>query len=269
MKNIGLVLVQSARRVAHEPLLSGLAHGLEEVLVKSDMRLVTRVVRDAKAEKAVYRHWGSSASVDAVVLVGMRPDDPRRGVLDELRVPFAAVVDEGQVGDFSAVVVDNAGTMRSVVEHLVSRGHEDIVYLSAEEPSSTRQTSFLAETSGRGIAGRVLRAELTPEGAARTTVELLGFEPRPTAVIYDDDVTAIAGLEVLTGRGLAVPDDIAVLAWNDSVLCQSATPPVTAVSNEANAIGRLVARCVIEMGVAETPTRLRSSPPFIVERAST
>jgi DNA-binding LacI/PurR family transcriptional regulator len=269
MKDIGLVLVQSARRVAHDPLISGLGHGLEEILVKSDMRLVTRVVSDAKSEARVYRSWKTSGAVDGVVLLRLEEKDARPSLLDSLGVPFAAVVDEGRIGDFSGVIIDGAATMRTVLDHLVSRGHSDIVYVSAEDPAATRSTAFVDETEKREIRGTVVVSPLTREGGARATTQILALAPRPTAVIYDDDVTAVSGLDLLIARGVAVPAEMAVVAWNDSVLCQAATPPLTAVSNETHTIGQLVGRCLIDMETTGERTLVHSPASFIVERSST
>ncbi|AMM21538.1 hypothetical protein AX769_17055 [Frondihabitans sp. PAMC 28766] len=268
MKDIGLVLVQSARRAAHDPLISSLGHGLEETLVKSDMRLVTRVVTDAKAEAQVYRSWAASTAVDAIVLLRLQGKDSRVGLLDGLGLPFAAIADEEQVGDFSAVVVDNAATMRTVLDHLVSRGHDDVAYVSAASGVSARSCAFTAEAERRGVRGRTLEAPLTREGGAHAAAQLLTLEPRPTAVVFDDDVTARAGLDLLVSRGIDVPGEMAVVAWNDSVLCQAATPPLTAVSNESHAVGQLAARCLIEMNETGEITQVRSPAAFIVERSS-
>lgn len=269
MKDIGLVLVQSARRVAHDPLISGLGHGLEEILVKSDRRLVTRVVPDAKAEAKVYRSWKSSGAVDAIVLLGVAAKDPRPALLDSLELPFSAVVDEAVAGAFSAVVVAGAATMRTILDHLVGRGYDDIVYVSGEDAAGTRTTTFVDVTTERGLRGRVVSSPLTREGATAATTAILALEPRPTAIIFDDDVTAVTGLQVLQGRGVSVPDDVAVVAWNDSVLCQASTPPLTAVGNETHAIGQLVGRALIELEATGERTHLRSPAPFIVERSST
>lgn len=272
MKDIGLVLVQHTPLVAHEPLISGVEHGLEEILVKSDMRLITRVVRDAASELDVYRYWHGANAVDAVVLVRLTHDDKRVTFLNQLKVPFAAIADASQIGDFSAVAIDNAGMMQTLVEHLTSRGHSRIVYVSGPaevELSSVRATAFLGESQRSGFAGTVVNCELTTEGGQAATRTIFGETDRPTAVIYDDDVTAAAGLATIQSLGLTVPGDVAVIAWNDSVLCQSATPSITAMSNEAHGIGLLAGRCLIQTVETGTRTILNAPPSFIVERAST
>ena len=107
MKDIGLVLVQNTPHPAHDPLISGVEHGLEEILVKSGMRLTTRVVPDGESELDVYRYWHATDAVDAVVLMRLTRDDKNVSFLHEVKIPFVAIVDETQVGQFSAVAIDN------------------------------------------------------------------------------------------------------------------------------------------------------------------
>ena len=64
----------------------------------------------------------------------------------------------------------------------------------------------------------------------------------PTALIYDNDVMAAAGSAVATGLGLAVPDDVSVVSWEDSALCRLTAPWLTALSRDPVAFGRLAAR---------------------------
>jgi DNA-binding LacI/PurR family transcriptional regulator len=271
MKDVGLVLVQNTPHPTHDPLISGIGHGLEEILVKSGMRLTTRVVPDAAAELDVYRYWHARDAVDAVVLMRLTRDDKNVSFLQEARIPFVAIADETQVGQFSAVVIDNTAMMAALVEHLTSRGHSNMVYVGGPadvEPSSVRAAAFLAESARAGFQGAVMSCEPTAEGAQRATRALLAADGRPTAVIYDDDVSAAAGLRTIQGAGAKVPDDIAIVAWNDSVLCQSATPSITAMSHEVHSVGLLAGKCLI--ATAETGRRevLYAAHAFIVERAS-
>jgi LacI family transcriptional regulator, repressor for deo operon, udp, cdd, tsx, nupC, and nupG len=272
MRNVGLVLVQSAPRVAYEPLISGIGHGLEEMFVKSGMCLVTRVVRDRSAELDVYRYWHASGAVDAVILVRLRQDDERITFLKQLKIPFAAIADTLEVGDFSAVTIDSASMMREAVAYLTSRGHADIAYVKAPEDtvlSDVRTRMFLQEARSSGFRGRVVSTELTEDGSHEVTTRLMSEgDNRPTAVIYDDDVTAVAGLETIQSLGLAVPEGVAVMAWNDSVRCQSATPPVTAMSDQAHRIGILAATCLIQAVESDARTIVGAPDSFIVQRVS-
>lgn len=272
MKNIGLVLVQPGPRVAYEPLISGIEHGLEEMFVKSGMCLVTRVVHDRAAELEVYRYWHSTEAVDAVILVRLRADDERVRLLTRLKVPFAVIADAGQENGYSAVTIDSVSMMRTVVSYLASRGRSDIVYVKAPVEtvlSEVRAKTFLRETAATGVRGRVVDAELTEDRAHQVTRELMSDPAgRPSAMVFDDDVTAVAGLETIRSFGLIVPEDVAVLAWNDSVRCQSATPSITAMSDRAHQIGLLAAGCLIRAAQSGKRIVVNAPDSFVVQRAS-
>lgn len=272
MKNIGLVLVQSNLPVVHEPLMSGISHGLEETFVRSGMSLVTRVVHSRPEEFDVYRHWCESSAVEAVVLVRVAHADDRIDFLRDLGMPFVAIVDVSEVGDFSAVTIDSATMMRSVLAYLTSHGHTDIVYVRSDEDtvvSDIRARTFLEEAAASHHRGRVFTAPLTADGASTAARSVIaeGGETRK-AIILDDDVTAAAALETIKTAGVAVPDRIAVLAWNDSVRCQSASPSITALSDEAHHIGALAAACLITSVASGVVTIVAAADSFIVQRAS-
>ena len=272
MKNVGLVLVQPGPRAVHEPLMSGISHGLEETFARAGMRLVTRVARDRSAELDVYRYWHASGAVDAVILVRVQHEDDRVTFLKQLKIPFAAVVDTGEVGDFSAVTVDSASMMRSALAYLAARGYSNVVYVKAPEDtvlSDIRARMFVEETNASSLRGRVVTAELTADGAGDATRYVVAEgDDRPDAIIFDDDVTAVAGLSTIQSLGLAVPVDVAVMAWNDSVRCQSATPSITALSDQAHQIGTLAATCLIDSVASGAITILSAADSFIVQRAS-
>lgn len=270
MKNIGLVLVQPGPRVAHEPLISGISHGLEETFVRAGMRLVTRVVREASAELDVYRYWHASGAVDAIVLVRVRHDDERVRFLQQLKIPFAAIVDVSEVGDFSAVTIDSASMMRSALRYLASTGRTHVAYVKSDDAvlSDIRAQTFLDETAALQIQGEVVMAELTADGATEVSRQLMRGEGSPNAIIFDDDVTAAAGLDTIQALGVAVPEGVAVIAWNDSVRCQSAVPSITALSDEAHHIGALAATCLIDSAASDSVTVVAAPDSFIVQRAS-
>src|SRR5690606_14605312 len=79
------------------------------------------------------------------------------------------------------------------------------------------------------------------------TRELLTSPTRPTALIYDNDVMAIAGLAVAQEMGLAVPGDLSIVAWDDSPLCQLVHPPLTALSRDIPAYGAHAARRLLDV----------------------
>ena len=91
----------------------------------------------------------------------------------------------------------------------------------------------------------------------------------PTAIIYDNDVMAVAGLAVAHEMGLSVPADVSLVAWDDSPLCQLVHPALTALSRDIPAYGAVAARQLLAVIAGEEAASVRGDSLHLVPRGST
>ena len=84
--------------------------------------------------------------------------------------------------------------------------------------------------------------DYTPESGSRATRRLLSLPLPPTGIVFDSDVLAVTGLGVAHQMGLSVPDDVSIVAWDDSLICQVVHPPLTAMTRDIPSYGSAVAR---------------------------
>ena len=94
---------------------------------------------------------------------------------------------------------------------------------------------------------QVLPTDYTPESGARVTRQLLTDPEPPTAIAYDSDVLAVTGLGVAQQMGFQVPDDVSIVAWDDSFLCQVVHPPLTTLSRDIVTYGSLACRRLLAL----------------------
>ena len=94
-----------------------------------------------------------------------------------------------------------------------------------------------------------MATDFSGESGARATRSLLTAAPRdrPTAIVYDNDIMAIAGLAVAAEMGLRVPADVSLLAWDDSQLCRLRHPTLSAMSHDVHGFGAEVAHTLFGM----------------------
>ncbi|MGO4428374.1 substrate-binding domain-containing protein, partial [Streptomyces sp. MCAF7] len=92
---------------------------------------------------------------------------------------------------------------------------------------------------------------------------------RPTAVIYDNDIMAVAGLSVTAEMGLSVPADVSLLAWDDSQLCQLTHPTLSAMSHDVFGFGAEVARRLFDVLGQAAPSAHQAPTPALTPRGST
>jgi DNA-binding LacI/PurR family transcriptional regulator len=268
----GLVLARPAKTLAFEPFFMELIAGVEAELSDRSIALTIQLVDDVEEEVAVHRSWWAERRVDGVLVVDLRVDDPR--VAELVRLGLPAVVVGGPPDDHAlpAVWDDHAVVVEEIVRYLAALGHTRIGRV-AGVPSflSTRRrtAAFLALTGELSLWSKVVTTDFSPESGARATRKLLSEPEPPTAIVYDSGVLGVTGLGVAHQMGFVVPDDVSMVAWDDSLVCQVVHPPLTAVSRDIPAYGAQAARHLLAaiedsaQGDVETPAGV------LVPRAST
>ncbi|MFH0245384.1 LacI family DNA-binding transcriptional regulator [Streptomyces sp. HK10] len=270
---VGLVLARPARLLGIEPFFMEFIAGIEERLAERGLSLLLHVVADQEAEIAAYRRWAERGLVEAVVVVNRTVGDRRPAVLRELELP-AVLVGAGSGDDtpVPAVRTDDAGPVREALAHLLDLGHRRIARVSGPAGllHTRARTGALVEGCRKaGIEPVVVEGDYSDESGARLTAELLRRPEPPTAILYDNDVMAVAGLGAAKEAGVAVPGRLSLIAWDDSTMCRLASPPLTTMSVDVHQYGVLVAESVLEL-VDGLPVAERWSPTArCVPRSST
>ncbi|MCP2032443.1 DNA-binding LacI/PurR family transcriptional regulator [Okibacterium sp. HSC-33S16] len=269
---VGLCLHQPRRRVPLEPFWMQFLRGAEDVLAERGRTLLLQVVADLDEEVATLRRWHDTGQVTGVIVSDLAADDARLEVLRELGMPAVVLAQPLLAPGFATISTDNARSMRDAVEYLAAGGHRTIGRVTGPKEfmhTLVRDDAFDAAGVRLGIETVSVTSDYSAEGGAEATAELLARPTRPSALIFDNDLMALAGLEVVQSAGLSVPDEIALLAWDDSVHCQLASPPLSALMHDLVAYGADTARVLLDVldGVPD-PSRV-AEQPHLVARAST
>jgi DNA-binding LacI/PurR family transcriptional regulator len=196
----------------------------------------------------------------------------------------AVTVDQPRALPTPFVGIDDRSAARSAAEHLRGLGHERVAVL-AFATALDRERSLVLEMSSERRAGyeeglgpawdegsvRVCRPNAT-EPARRASHDLLGGRRPPTAILAMSDVLAIGALKAAAERGLAVPERLSVVGFDDSPAAGLATPPLTTIAQPHEEKGRLAAEWLLEAiegGQEVDPRRRAILPTELVIRAST
>jgi DNA-binding LacI/PurR family transcriptional regulator len=132
--------------------------------------------------------------------------------------------------------------MVETVRYLAALGHDRIGHLTGPGEfvhTAMRAAAFDDAVRDLGLRAVVAETDYTPEAGARATRRLLSSPEPPTALVFDSDLLAVAGLGAVQQMGLSVPDDVSLVAWDDSLICRVVHPPLTAVSRD-----------IVEYGIA-------------------
>jgi len=268
----GLALARPARTLAYEPFFSKLLSGIEAELSSRGIALMLQIVEDVDAESLALRRWWAERRVDGVLLVDLRVADPRVTTVEELQLPAVVVGGPGPTGGLPFFPGNDAGGIDQAVEHLAGLGHRriDRVAGSAKFASTqVRNDTFRKALARVGARGRSLPTDYSSVGGAAATRKLLARGPVPTAIVYDSDIMAVAGLGVAHELGVRVPKDLSVFSFDDSILCEVVRPSLSACARDVEAYGARAARALVAAIEGEEVKPSEEEPSTLVPRAST
>lgn len=272
---VGLVLARPARLLAIEPFYMEFISGVEETIAAQGIALLLHVVPTIEQEISTYREWAAQRRVDGVVLVDLAHDDPRPQAVRDIGIPAISVSSSESAGTLPHVWTDDYGAMRDAMRYLVRLGHRRIARVSGPARlSHTRERNkAFTEVAKRSNLEEadIFSTDFTGEAGARATRALLTRPNQPTAIVYDNDIMAVAGLGVAAELGVSVPGEVSILAWDDSPVCEITHPPLSAMKRDVPGLGTAAARLALEVIGSEEAVEnsLEGPRPVLFPRAST
>jgi LacI family transcriptional regulator len=179
----------------------------------------------------------------------------------------------GGTGD-GAVTLDNVGGIALLVDHLVEHGHERIALLAGsqrESAGAARLRAFNAAMTARGISPDERHVKVCAWEIAdgrRAGLELLDDPEPATAVLASSAELALGFMSAAAARGTRVPDDVALVAFDDPYFGDLLEPALTAVAYDPRLIGATAADLLVEAMRSETEPREVTVPVTLVRRRS-
>ncbi|WP_168211720.1 LacI family DNA-binding transcriptional regulator [Ruania zhangjianzhongii] len=257
---IGFLINRSPDLLSADPYFVDLLSGIERELTEHGYWLLLKIGHHPTeaSERAAYADLAASQRVDGVFLTETRIGDPRLDTVRSLRLPAVIVsrpwadtdlpwVGSGQPG----------GGIGDAVRHLAELGHRKIAYVTGPQDRSHvlyRTEAFLAAVAEHGLAVVGMpRTDFSPGRGAEATVRLLDQPERPSAIIYDNDMMAVAGSQAASTLGFSTPRDLSVIGHDDISMSQWLTPALTTVRQDVIRLGELCARRLLSsLGVTVT-----------------
>jgi DNA-binding LacI/PurR family transcriptional regulator len=271
---VGLVIARPPETLGADPFFPAFIAGIEAALAPLGQSLLLQVLPDRERELEGYRRLAADGRVDGVFLTDLRIDDPRPALLDEVDLPgvlIAPSCDDHEGG--VCVCVDDRPGVRAAVEHLLELGHRRIAHVAGPEEfvhSASRLEAWAGALQDAGVpAGPLERADFSAQGGARATALLLDLPEPPTAIVYANDLMAIAGSAVAAGRGVDVPGDLSITGFDDAEVSAHVRPPLTTVRTDAFAWGRAAAVRLTSLIAGNHAPETTLPRPLLVIRDST
>ncbi len=247
---LGFILCQSADQVFSDAFLPDVLRGVSQVAYPQGYRILVEPVEKAR-EPGTYIDLVREQRIDGLILSGPRSDDRQ---LDELgREDFPLVLLGRLPGStLPSVDVDNVSGARKAVEHLLRLGHRHIGLITNAPPqytaSADRLKGYQQALRDHGLPfqeERVRFGDFTAESGYAGMGDLLDRAVEIEAVFVASDVVALGALAAIHERGLLIPQDIAVVGFDDTRLARYTSPPLTTVHLPARDLGARAASILL------------------------
>jgi DNA-binding LacI/PurR family transcriptional regulator len=252
---IALVLPEPTTRVfSDDPFFPGVIHGVSQELEAADKQLVLMLAGSpashARIERSIAAHH-----VDGVMLASLHGADPLPAALTRIGIPV--VCNERSLGPTSVpyVGVDNVGGAAAAVRHLLAGGRTRIATIAGPQDmigGIDRLAGYREALRGSSRRSIVAVGDFTLDSGAAAMHQLLDDDPGLDAVFVASDLMADGALQALRQAGRRVPDDVAVIGFDDIALAAYTDPPLSTVRQPITEIGRQMARQLLCL-VAGTP----------------
>jgi DNA-binding LacI/PurR family transcriptional regulator len=211
---------------------------------------------------------------DALVVIAPEAGADLLTALGEKTLPFV-LVNAGTPSGVAAVDVDNQAAARDAVERLLRLGHRRIAYLGETQTNTNAEQRRAGWEQALRAAGQGIDPLLCPDGYLTVTSGRERTEPllrlpadqRPTALFCGNDWVASGALEAARARGVRVPEDLALVGFDDLPHAAQTDPPLATVRQPLQAMGEAAAQLAFALAGGEPPRTLLLPTAFLARES--
>lgn len=250
---IGLIMPMPANEILSQPYLLQLAEAISRACHEVDYILSLFLTGSGTDEQKLLPKITCKGFVDGLIV---RVTDTHNSAsllekLVEIGIPFVATGHLTDPQQTSYVVVDNVTAAYKAVTHLLDLGRRRIAMIAGSMesyPSLERLKGYRQALSAQGLAGDdrlITVGEYTKSGGYYAACRLL--DHKPDAIFAATDNMAVGVLQALHEAGIRVPDDIAVVGFDDISLAREADPPLTTMRQPLTVMGKRLVEILFDI----------------------
>jgi DNA-binding LacI/PurR family transcriptional regulator len=231
-----------------DPFFAEVVLGVSAALEQTDLELMLVLANTLRGRERLEK-MVRSRRADGIMMMALRGNDPLARLGEESGVPvvFGGLPLTGEPRRY--VDADNRGGARLAAEHFARTGRSWPVMITGQVDTRVSVVREQGFSEGLTLAGipllDVASGGFQEEGGAEAMDQLLDAHPQLDAMFAASDGMAIGALRTLRRRGRRVPDDVAVIGFNDLASARHANPPLTTVHQPVRALGREMARMLV------------------------
>ncbi|MFC3688804.1 LacI family DNA-binding transcriptional regulator [Aquipuribacter hungaricus] len=257
---VAFVVCEPEEKFFSDPFFATVLKGAHRIVAAHSLQLVFVVVATDEDRDQLER-FAAGGHLDAAMFVSLHGSEDMPARLDALGLPVVMAgrsLDPGAAG-LPVVDVDNAQGAGVATRRLVERGCRRIGTISGPTDMAGSMDRLDGWREAMAAAGRtpheddVVTGDYTVEGGHEAMVTLLDRGPEVDGVFCANDLMAAGALRAIADRGLSVPDDVAVVGFDDIPVALATQPPLTTVHQPIEELGRRMAQSLVTSLVAGEP----------------
>jgi LacI family transcriptional regulator len=263
-QTLGAVIPRAMNTVFVDPFFPYVLRGLAEAANENEYHLMLSMV-DRPMEEDFYRRALCSQLLDGVIIVSALLDDPLVPRLLRDHIPFVIIGRHPHEVDANYVDADNVRGARMATEHLLRQGRQRVATITGPLnmiPGLDRREGYLTALRAAGIAideDLIVEGDFSEAGGFAAMQRLLPLEP--DAVFIASDLMAAGALHALSRVGRRVPEDVAMVGFDDAPIATYTDPPLTTVRQPMYELGVNAVRLLIRLLEEDVDEPLRKILP--------
>ncbi|MEI7054695.1 LacI family DNA-binding transcriptional regulator [Nocardioides sp. CCNWLW239] len=268
-ETIAMVVPESDERVFADPFFARTLHVVTQVLAQRDLQVVLLIAQPGDEMQRTLRYL-RGGHVDGAIVVSHHRNDALADHLAAIGLP-AAFIGRPLTGAEKVFYTDpdNIAGAREVTNILIERGCRRIGTITGPVDMSAgmdRAAGWRSALDAAGLASdAVVEGDFTEDGGEAACEILLRDHPDIDGLMVASDLMAAGALRVLERAGRRVPDDIAVVGYDDLGIAERTTPPLTTVKNPIGDMAREAVRLLLAQldGGTTIPRRVVFAPELV------
>jgi DNA-binding LacI/PurR family transcriptional regulator len=269
---LGVMIPYGANEFFENPFFSQMMSGVSEIVNQNgyDIVLFTSGTDTETIDRIV-----RGRRVDGLLLLSSKEDDPLLKAIEQRQFPAVLLgrVPEGTA--ISSVNNDNVQAAYEATEHLIKLGHKRIGFLGGASDLLVTQDRISGYRRALKVHGLTSEDQMEvssfflEQGGYLGMMRLLALSDRPTAILASDDILAFGAMRAAAELGYHLPDDLAIVGFNDIRLSEIANPALTSVRVHMHELGCEAAEVLLaRIRNAELPPEHRIVPTELIVRHS-
>lgn len=234
-QTIGVILPRAAEEIFLNPFFPEVLRGINAYANQAGYDLLMSAGSNQEQEKAAFNRLVYGGRADGVILLSSRVNDPLIPLLKERNFPFILIGSSQQHPDILSVDTNNVKAGYDAAAHLIKQGHQRIGFVSGPKELVVSQDRLkgcrqaLEESELSMHPDWMMEASFLQDSGYHAISMMLERPNRPTALVVTDDLIAFGIMRGLYDLNYKVPDDLAIVSFNNVSISELTTPPLTTI----------------------------------------